>query len=97
MAFSMIAALALAATTPTPADAITHADRPAIAAAARRLNVSTRALVRAVTAPPVPRRSTQEVRYCIDRDRIVSGRSGQVCHTAQQWARFGIAVSPAAG
>lgn len=98
MAFSMFAALALAASpAAVPNDTITHADRPAIAAAARRMNVSTRALVRAVTARPQPRRSVREVRYCVERARIVSGRSGNICHTAQQWAQFGIAVTSAEG
>lgn len=92
MSMIIIAALSMAGATQAPAAAITVNDRPQIAEAARRLNVSTRSLLRAVTAPPSPRRSTREVRYCIERDRIISGRSGQVCHTAQQWARFGITV-----
>ncbi len=93
MSLFLIAALSMAGATQTPASTITADDRPQIAEAARRLNVPTRALVRAVTAPETPRRSTREVRFCIAREAVVSGRSGQVCHTAQQWARFGITVA----
>lgn len=93
MSLLLIAALSTAAAAQSPAATISVDDRPQIAEAARRLNVPTRSLLRAVTAPDSPRRSTREVRYCIDRDLIVSGRSGQVCHTAQQWARYGIPVN----
>ncbi len=93
MSLFLIAALSMAGAAQAPATIITTNDRPEIAEAARRLNVPTRSLLRAVTAPESPRRSTREVRYCIERDRIVSGRAGQVCHTAQQWARFGIPVA----
>ena len=93
MSLFLIAALSMASATLAPDTIISPNDRPQIAAAARRLNVPTRALYRAVTAPQEPRRSTREVRYCIERELIVSGRSGQVCHTAQQWARFGIPVA----
>lgn len=93
MSLLLIAALSTAAAAQSPVATISVDDRPQIAEAARRLNVPTRSLLRAVTAPDSPRRSMREVRYCIERDLIVSGRSGQVCHTAQQWARYGIPVS----
>jgi hypothetical protein len=93
MSLFLFAALSMASAMQAPASTITPTDRPQIAEAARRLNVPTRALYRAVTAPQAPRRSTREVRYCIERELIVSGRAGQVCHTAQQWARFGIPVA----
>ncbi len=93
MSIFLIAALSMTSATQAPAAPFSASDRPQIAEAARRLNVPTRSLYRAVTAPSSPRRSTREVRYCIAQNRIVGGRDGQICHTAEQWARFGIPIA----
>ncbi len=92
MSITLIAALALAATPAVPASTISAQDRPAVAAAARRMNVPARSLYRAMTARVLPRTPGGEIRYCVARSRVVSGKQGAVCRTRSQWAGFGLIV-----
>jgi hypothetical protein len=97
MSLSMIVALATAATPVVANNVITSADRPAVAAAAARMNVPTRRLLRAMTAPVDARQSPRQIRYCIERDTVVPGREGMVCRTENQWAAFGLVIPEARG
>lgn len=97
MSLSMIIALATAGTPAVANNVITQADRPAVARAAARMNVPTRRLMRAMSAPVEPRQSSSQVRYCIARNAVVPGREGMVCRTESQWARFGLIIPDARG
>ena len=92
MSLTLFAALALATPTVTHDTTIAPQDRPAVAAAARRMQVPTRSLYRAMTAPQTPRRANGDVRYCMPRARVVSGKAGAVCRTRHEWADFGLLV-----
>jgi hypothetical protein len=92
MSFILVAALALASPTAAQETMIAPQDRPAVAAAARRMQVPTRSLYRAMTAPQSPRRADGDVRYCMPRARVVSGKKGAVCRTRHEWADFGLLV-----
>ncbi|MBX9727313.1 MAG: hypothetical protein K2X31_00230 [Sphingopyxis sp.] len=97
MSLTMIIALATAGTPAVANNVITAADRPAVAAAAARMNVPTRRLLRAMSEPVSTRQSPDQVRYCIERDRVVPGRDGMVCRTENQWARYGLIIPEARG
>ena len=97
MSLSMIIALATAGTPAVANNVITPADRPAVAEAAARMNVPTRRLLRAMSEPVSPRRSSNQVRYCIERNAVVPGREGMVCRTENQWARYGLIIPEARG
>lgn len=97
MSLSMIIALATAGTPAVANNVITSADRPAVAQAAARMNVPTRRLMRAMSEPVEPRRSSNQVRYCIERNAVVPGREGMVCRTENQWARYGLIIPEAQG
>jgi hypothetical protein len=91
MSLSIIIALATAGAPSAPDATILPDDRAEVAATARRMNVPTRALYRGMTAPERQRRAGG-IYYCMPRARVVSGKSGMVCRTRQQWARFGLIV-----
>lgn len=97
MSLTLIIALATAGAPAVANNVITAADRPAVAAAAARMNVPTRRLLRAMSEPVSPRQSPGQVRYCIERSRVVPGREGMVCRTENQWARYGLIVPEARG
>lgn len=97
MSLSMIIALATAGTPAVANNVITSADRPAVAQAAARMNVPTRRLLRAMSEPVSPRRSSNRVRYCIERDAVVPGREGMVCRTENEWAAYGLVIPEARG
>jgi hypothetical protein len=92
MSFTFFAALALATPAVAHETTIAPQDRPAVAASARRMNVPTRSLYRAMTAPQSPRRVGGDVRFCLPRARVVSGKKGAVCRTRAEWADFGLLV-----
>ena len=92
MSLLIVAALALANSTPTPQTRITARDWRDVSTSARRMNIPPRTLYRALTAPQAPRRVGQQARYCIPLATIAPGKSGMVCHTRQRWASYGLDV-----
>lgn len=92
MSMMIIAALSAASASITPASTIGPADWPAVAAAARRMDVPASILYRSLTARQTPRRTERDVRFCISRAAVVDGKSGHVCRSRRQWASFGISI-----
>lgn len=93
MSMLFIAALMVSAETPATNRIIDQQDWPAIVAAARKTDVPSNILYRALTAPVAKVRRPHETRLCIRHNDIVPGKDGMVCRTRNQWASLGIDIT----
>lgn len=94
MSIAILAALAMASIDAPTKHSIDRNDWPQIATAARRANMPTETLYRALTAPSArtPSRYQRSAQLCIRHDEIVPTKTGMVCRTRNEWAELGVEI-----
>lgn len=93
MSLMLMAATMMSASLPGTATGFDRSDWRHVVAAARRADMASVDLYRALTAPVAPRRSADEARLCIRSSDIVPTKPGLVCRTRNQWTALGIEIT----
>lgn len=97
MSLMLMAAAMMSASLPGSTTGFDRSDWRHVVAAARRADMASVDLYRALTAPVAPRRSADEARLCIRSSDIVPAKAGLVCRTRDQWADLGIEITATDG